>query len=375
MARTKKGGAAKSTSEFVDSATGAKIPADPALWRSDGGGTYLPVLPKFRKGDIDRESRSVWRYRAMLPLDADTPKVTLGEGGTPLVEASIVGMPVVVKLEYLQPTGSFKDRGSAVLATALAAAGVRSAVEDSSGNAGSSLAAYLSHLNIGLRLFVPSSTPAARLRQAAAHGAEIDNSARTRAEAAAKAQGALGDSVVYASHVYSPYFLAGQTTMAYEIWEDLGCEVPDNIVVPIGHGTLLLGLYLGFKQLKRARLVKSLPRIFGVQARTCAPVYDAYTRGADATVPVAARKTIAIGIQVEDPPRGPEVLRAIADTGGAVLNVSDSEIRRGQALAANLGWYVEAASASAIAGVVKLDKLIGEGETMVVPLTGSGLKQ
>ena len=163
--------------------------------------------------------------------------------------------------------------------------------------------------------------------------------------------------------------------MAYEIWEALDYEAPDNLVVPIGHGVLVTGLYMGFKQLKQARLAKRVPRIFGVQARSCAPIYEAFTRGADTTVAVASRDTIAIGIQVEDPPRGREVLKAIRDTAGAVLNVSDSEIRRGQALAANLGWYVEAASASAVAGVVKLDKLIGEGESVVVPLTGSGLKQ
>jgi threonine synthase len=361
--------------EFMCSRTGDRCGADVRMWRSESGATLLPVLPKFRKGDIDRSSRSVWRYRAMLPLDDDVLPITLGEGGTPLHEVSIVGMPVYVKLEYMQPSGSFKDRGAAVLASALAAAGVRSAVEDSSGNAGSSLAAYLSVLNVALQLFVPNSTPMARLRQAAAHGAEIDNSAASRSEASRLAQAALGDAVVYASHVYSPYFVAGIATMAYEIWEDLDGAVPDNMVVPIGNGTLALGLYLGFQQLKRAGFAKRLPRLFGVQARACAPVYDAFTRGAVDAVPVAPRDTIAIGIRVEDPPRAAEVLAAIRDTGGAVLNVSDSEILRGQALAANLGWYVEPAGAAAVSGVVKLDKLIPEGESIVVPLTGSGLKQ
>lgn len=361
--------------QFMCAATGAKTDADVRLWRSEAGGTLLPVLPKFRKSDIDSSSRSVWRYRAMMPLEADAEAISLGEGGTPLREVSIVGMPVYVKVEYMQPSGSYKDRGAAVLASALAAAGARSAVEDSSGNAGSSLAAYLSGVNVPLQLFVPSSTPAARLRQAAAHGADIDNSAPTRGEASALAQAAISDSTVYASHVYSPYFLAGVTTMAYEIWESLGGGVPDNLVVPIGHGTLALGLYLGFRQLKRSRFTPRIPRIFGVQARACSPIYDAFSRGATEAVAIPPRDTVAIGIQVEDPPRAPEVLAAIRDTGGAVLSVSDSEIRRGQALAANLGWYVEPASAAAVAGVVKLDRLIPDGESVLVPLTGSGLKQ
>ena len=135
MARSKKRKAAESVHAFQGTASGAKVPADHTLWRAEDGGTYLPVLPKFRKGDIDGSCHSVWRYRAMLPMEPGTPEVTLGEGGTPVVEVSIVGMPVYVKLDYMQPTGSFKDRGSAVLASALAAGGAKNAVEDSSGNA------------------------------------------------------------------------------------------------------------------------------------------------------------------------------------------------------------------------------------------------
>jgi threonine synthase len=279
-----------------------------------------------------------------------------------------------VKLEHLQPTGSHKDRGSAVLASALHAAGVRHAVEDSSGNAGASLAAYLARVNIDLQVFVPQSTDAARLRQAAAHGASIDNSARGRAQAGVLAREAASGAAVYASHVYSPYFMAGQMTVAWEIWEGLGFSVPDDIVLPVGHGVLLLGVVRGFQKLKQARLTDRMPRIFGVQARACAPLYEAFRRGRAELPRVASRRTQAVGVRVSDPPRGPEVLAAVSASGGSMLSVSETEIRRGQALMANLGWFIEPTAAVAVAGLVKLDKLIGADETVVVPLTGSGLK-
>lgn len=360
--------------EFACDRCGDRLAASVERWRCDCGGPLSPVLPKFRKAAIDRGKRSVWRYGAMLPADAVAAPVTLGEGGTPLVPASIVGMPVHAKLEFTQPTGSHKDRGAAVLAAALKAAEVRHAVEDSSGNAGASLAAYLARANIGLQLFVPASAPPAKMRQAAAYGASIDDAARSRTQAGRMAQEAAGCTAVYASHVYSPYFFAGQMTLAWEIWEDLGFRAPDDVVIPVGHGLLLLAIYRGFQELDRAGFVEHMPRFFGVQARACAPIYEAFARGSESPATVAPSRTTADGVRISNPPRGREVLRAIADTGGAMLNVSEAEIRRGQALAANVGWYIEPASAVAVAGLVKLDKVIDPTETVVLPLTGSGLK-
>ncbi len=352
----------------------ARMAASVEVWQCECGGPLSPVLPRFRKTAVDRGEQSVWRYGAMLPPDAAASPVTLGEGGTPLLPISIVGMPVYVKLEFVQPTGSHKDRGSAVLAAALGAAGVRHAVEDSSGNAGASLAAYLARLNIGLQLFVPQATPAGKLRQAAAFGAEIDNTAASRTRANRLATAAASGSAVYASHVYSPYSMAGQMTIAWEIWEGLGYALPDNVVLPVGHGVLLLAVYRAFRMLMQARLVKHLPRIFGVQARACAPLYEAFRRGLEEPNVAAPRQTAATGVRITQPPRGREVLAAVRDTGGSMMNVSETEIRRGQALMANLGWFVEPTAAVAVAGLVKLDKVIDHSETVVLPLTGTGLK-
>ena len=358
---------------FVDR-DGVKHPADVRLWRDAQERPLMPVMPAFDPDAIEREDDSLWRYHALLPLEEGAEPVRLGEGWTPLLPASLVGMNVHVKLEYLQATGSYKDRGAAVLASALDQAKARSVVEDSSGNAGAAMSAYMVRQNIPMTLFVPQSAAnGIKVRQSLACGAEVDHEAPTREEATRRAMETVKGSTVYASHVYAPHFLAGIMTAAWEIWEQLG-DAPDNLVVPVGHGLLLLGLHHGFAVLREAGLIDKTPRIFGVQARACAPVYHAFMRGATETYPGPAQETIAHGLEIADPPRGPEILAALRESEGSMLNVSESEIRRGMALAANLGWFIEPSTAVAVAGVVKLDKQIEAKESVVLPLTGTGLK-
>lgn len=359
---------------FAFRAPGERLPLSLFAWQSSSGVPLTPELPRFRVKDIAPDDRTIWRYGAMLPLPPGCTPVSLGEGGTPMVVESLLGLPVRLKLEFLQPTGSYKDRGSAVLATAARAEGVRRAVEDSSGNAGASLAAYLGRCGVALELFVPRGTAGSRIAQAQAYGATVDTQSADRTAAGDRARERSGESVAYASHVHSPYFLAGLTTLAYELWEDLDRAAPDNLVVPVGNGILLLGCYYGFHQLLQARRIDRMPRILGVQARACSPLYQSFVRGADVVLAAPARATAATGIAVADPPRGAEVLAAVRDTGGAMLSVSEGEIRRAQALLANIGWYVEPTSASAVAAVMKLDKVLEAGDVTVVPLTGSGLK-
>ena len=371
VARTARGPAS-----FTFSCTrcGESVPASPEVWRCSCGGPLVPDLPPFDASRLDQDDRSVWRYRVLLPIAPRTPEVSLGEGGTPLVGAPFDGLDISWKLEYLQPTGSYKDRGATVVATALSAAGVRAAVEDSSGNAGASLAAYLGRAGIGLRLFVPRGTPRRKLRQSAAYGAEVDDSAPDRTAATVAAQAAAGRGVVYAGHVYSPYFLAGLTTLAYEVWEDMGREAPDHVVVPVGHGLLLLGVYRGFRNLVESGACRKMPRFHGVQVRACAPVAEAFERGASVPDPVACATTVARGIRISDPPRGAEVLAAVRGTGGRLTSVGEADVRRAQAELARLGWSVEPTAAVAPAGLNALAAEIGRGETVVVPLTGTGAR-
>ena len=316
---------------------------------------------------IGARERGIWRYRHTFPLPTHAEAVTLGEGGTPLVSANVGDRMVHFKLEYLNPTGSFKDRGMAVMFTALRAAGVREAVEDSSGNAGASFAAYAARAGIKGRVFVPAQASGPKRAQIAAFGAEIVAVEGPRSKAAEAVQIAAREGAFYASHIYNPIGLAGNATAAYEIWEQLG-HAPEGVVLPVGHGTLLIGLHRGFKALQAAGLIGRLPRLVGVQALACAPLWAVQRYGREGLAWVTEGETIAEGIRVVHPLRGDTVLAAIAESGGTILAVDDPATQAGREALARLGFYVEATSAVVWEA---LKQLPGE---VVAMLTGHGLK-
>jgi threonine synthase len=276
------------------------------------------------------------------------------------------------KLEFMQPTGSYKDRGSAVLATALVRAGATAVAEDSSGNAGASLAAYLGSANIRMRLFAPKAAGAGAVRQARAYGSEVDQSATSRAEAARLAADVPAP-FRPASHAVSAYFLAGVATMAFEVWEGLDRNAPESVVTPLGQGILTLGLYYGFVSLKEAGLITTIPRLYGVQAEGCSPFARAFSAGASDVAPSQSDATIARGVAVAEPVRGREVLGAIRSTGGGVVTVSDEQIAKTAGDLARMGWFVEPTGAVGAAGLEGISAS-GAGQNAVVPLTGNGLK-
>jgi threonine synthase len=351
-------------------------PLESEAWRCECGGVLeMTGLPTFDRQAILQDEYTLWRYRHMFPFIEDEQHiVSLGEGFTPLVRASIYGVPVLAKMEYMAPTGSYKDRGAAVLVSFLnSRGGVKSVVEDSSGNAAASLCAYAARAGIKARIFVPANASPSKLQQIAIYGGElhmIEGPRMAAAEAAHKA----AQKEYYASHVYSPIFMTGLRSFAYEVAEQLGWQAPDNLVFPVGHGTFLLGTYRGFQDLLAAGLIHKMPRFFAVQSRACAPIFQAYRRGSDDVSAMMAGDTIAEGIRIAHPPRGPQVLEAIRQTDGAVLTVTDAEVIRAQRTMARIGLFVEPTSAVAGAGLRKLDRILGEGEVTVIPLTGSGLK-
>lgn len=351
---------------------GRRVPALGASWRCACGGPFeLAERPPFSPAAIEGELHTLWRYRAMLPLPDSARPRSLGEGFTPLVPLDIDGRRIVCKLEFLAPTGSFKDRGTSVLTSALSAWGLTDVVEDSSGNAAASLAAYCALVGIRARIFVPAYASGPKLAQIRAYGAELVPVQGPREHAARAAQQA-SEGRYYASHAYHPLHLEGNKTFAYELWEQLRGRAPEAIVFPAGHGTFLLGTYRGYGDLKRAELIERLPRLVAVQSEACAPLFEAFRSGAeDVSSDMTQGETIAEGIRIVRPPRAPDVLRAIRDTGGDVLIVADEEIRRAQRALAHRGLYIEPTSAAAVAGVQKLGRIAG---TTVVPLTGSGLK-
>ena len=350
-------------------------PHDTHKWRCECGGVFeWEGVPGFAQDEIETSDFSLWRYRAMLPVKYEDGIISLGEGFTPLVETQVYGAKIHCKLEFLAPTGSFKDRGTAVLINVLKGLGVKRVVEDSSGNAGASLAAYAARSGIEAEVYVPAYVSPNKLAQITVYGAKLVKVEGTREKTAQAAQEAAAQGAYYASHYYNPFTLEGLKTIAYEIWEQLNYRAPDNLVLPVGQGTLLLGAYRGFKDLLAAGLIERPPRLFAVQAETCAPLYEAFQRELDDAFPIEKGQTVAEGIGIAQPVRGHQILAAVRETGGAVLAVSDDETLRARDQLARRGLYVEPTSAVAIAALLQLRRVIGSEATTVVPLTGSGLK-
>ena len=344
-------------------------------WRCECG-SFLDLFHPFAlsRASLPRRPPSLWRYREALPLSPLTREVSLGEPITPLIPLDFRFSSHLFKVDFLYPSGSFKDRGSAVLVSKVRELGISQVVEDSSGNAGASLAAYCAAAAIRCRIFVPASASEAKLAQIRAYGAELVKVEGPREEAARRAQEAA-EEAYYASHSWNPYFLHGTKTIAFELWEQLGGRAPDLLVLPVGNGTLLLGAYLGFSQLQQAGEIHRLPRLLAVQAEGCAPLASAFARGQADPLPVCPTSTIAEGIAVARPVRGRQILEAVRITGGCFLTVSDQEMIASLRSWAAKGLYLEPTSAAVLCAWEKIrEREELAGQTVVLPLTGSGLK-
>jgi len=336
-----------------------------------GGMLDVRLEPCFRPGMTAGRPHDQWRYREALPVGDDV--VTMGEGWTPLLPVTFDGRQLLVKQEQLFPTGSYKDRGAAVLMTHLRELGVEQVVEDSSGNAGCAVAAYAARAGIACDIYVPEDTSPAKTAQIEAYGATLHRVPGTREDTARAALEAAA-TCVYASHVYSPWFLQGTKTFAYEVAEQLGWTAPDTLVLPAGNGTLLLGAYLGFTELARAGIVSHVPRIIAVQAAACAPLAGAFADGLDEPVEIHASHTAAEGIAIATPARGSQVLAAVRATDGSFVTVSEQEIVASLRDCCRGGWFIEPTSAAVIAGARRYARIAVLDETIVTVFTGHGLK-
>jgi len=363
---------AAAATSFVCTRCGTEAPARPETLACPACGDTLELrTAPARLDGASLEGAGVWRYRDFLPVD---DPVSLGEPTTPLVAGRWAHRDVIFKLEGAQPTGSFKDRGAAVLVSWLAENGVEHVADDSSGNAGAALAAYCARAGITCDLYVPADTPPAKLAQMEAYGARLVRVPGPRS-ASTEAVRAASDSI-YASHSRSPLYTAGTQTFAWELWEQLGRRVPDALVAPVGGGSLLLGALRGFLALRAAGLVERLPRIMGIQTSACAPLALAVAADSPDPLPVEPAPSDAGGILVARPARGRELLAAVAATSGTVVAVPESDVLATCGALARKGFFVEPTSAVAVAGLDLLvrEGLLGTGETVVVALTGHGLK-
>ena len=251
--------------------------------------------------------------------------------------------------------------------------GLPEVIEDSSGNAGCSIAAYAAAANIRSKIFVPATTAPGKLIQIRSHGAEVHQISGSRqATAEAALNLASRTQTYYASHCWDPYFFEGTKTVAFELWEDLHFKAPDTLILPVGNGTLFLGAFLGFQELLQAELIDRLPRLIGVQTETCCPLFTAFHK-LKSKIPQATAN-LAAGIAIPSPLRAREILSATSASKGTLLTVNEREIAEGFQQLSSQGFFVEPTSAVSSAGFKKL--LASESSLGVVAtvLTGHGLK-
>jgi threonine synthase len=363
------------TTPYLYDRSGTRYAIDEPRWRGDDG-TPLMVSPLagISKGDIDRSERSQWRYRAALPVAIERP-ISLGEGCTPLLPVELGGIPVLIKPEWFNPTGSFKDRGTTVMVSVVAGQGITEILEDSSGNGGSSVSAYAAAAGIKAKILAPESTSAAKILQSRIHGAEIELVPGNRTATSDEAVRQAGERF-YASHNWHPFFLQGTKLLAYEIWEDLGFTAPDSVIVPAGAGSLVLGCFIGFTELVASGAIPRIPRILVAQPRNCSPLAEAFANGSPTTSEGNWQPTLAEGTSIARPVRDSEVLAAVRSSGGGFQTVSEDEIPPAVRELAARGLYAEPTSsivAAALPGFVR-QGLLHDNETVVAVLTGSGLK-
>lgn len=320
---------------------------------------------------------SPWRWRRAFPFLDGIEPLLLGERDVPLERLELPGLPggVLALRDDLLPTGSWKDRGSALLVAALAASGRRALIEDSSGNAGLSLAAYARAAGSSLRVFVPGGAAPLKkelIRDAGAALVEVDGP-RDRATLAAR--GALVPGITYASHAAQPLFTAGAASAAFDLAAALA-GTPDAVVGAAGQGGYLVGVDAGFRALAAAS-GGPRPRIIAVQTASCAPLARAFESGSrDADRWEGASSSVAEGAAVPVPARAIELLEATRGSGGAVLAVDEPAIRRALSLLFSAGLCVEPTAALPVAFMLdrRSERWVEPGATVVALISGHGLR-
>ncbi|MEO7794158.1 MAG: threonine synthase [Thermoanaerobaculia bacterium] len=319
---------------------------------------------------------SLWRYAEVLPIQP-AAAVSLIEGWTPLVE---VDRGIFVKDEARNPTGSFKSRGMALAVSVARAFGVRALQVPSAGNAAGALAAYGAAAGLPVTVAMPEDTPAAFIEECRHYGAEVILVPGTISDAA-RALRERGDSGAFdVSTLREPHRIEGKKTMGYELWEQLGGELPDVVLYPTGGGTGLIGMWKAWRELAElgwiARDARP-PRMVAVQVEGCAPVVRAFAAGALRTEPFPNPATRAWGLRVPAPLGGFLCLRAIAETGGTAIAVSEAAMEEAtKALARRSGIDIcpEGGAAWAALGALRASGWIAPSERVVVFNTGTGLK-
>ena len=322
---------------------------------------------------VQRNLPLIERYREYLPVSDATPVISMGEGSTPLVPlpklSACLELDIHVKLEGLNPTGSFKDRGMTMAISKAAEEGATAVICASTGNTSAAAAAYAARAGLTCAVIIPGGKIAlGKLAQALIYGAKVlavdgnfDDALRIVREMSEKHPIALVNSL-------NPFRLEGQKTGAFEVIEALG-DAPDVLCIPVGNAGNISAYWMGFQQFHEIGKAQRLPRLMGFQAAGSAPLVN----GAVVKNP----ETVATASRSGDPGRGDQAMTAMNDSGGQVDAVTDEEILAAYGmLAAHEGVFCEPSSASSVAGLIKAHAAgrFRKGERVVCVLTGNGLK-
>jgi threonine synthase len=322
------------------------------------------------KDEFKRQTIRHWKYWRFYPIKNTENAIVFGEGGTPLIQSRNGKGNWFFKYEGMNPTGSFKDRGSAVEITKAKELGVKEVWCATTGNMGASVAAYSARARIKANIAVPAHVPESKIKQILAYGANVRKIRGTYDDAVRFTKKLRQTKGVYLTGDY-PYRGEGEKSTGFEIIDQLNFQVPDYVVVPVGNGTNIYGIYKGIMEFKAVGLINKLPKIIGVQSKGCDPVYKAWINGSDRIEPVKNPKTIANAIEVGNPMDGIKALRAVKKTEGSFEVVTDSEIRKAQIEMGREGIYAESAGATGYAAAKKL----GLDGTTVIVVSGHGLKE
>ena len=358
--------------EFICSECGMRVSAATRLPRCSCGGLWdLDFTPPvFDSELIDRDEWSIFRYRRFLALEDDSWRnVTLGEGMTPILR---LNRDVMLKMDYYMPTSSFKDRGAAVLISHCKSIGITSVVQDSTGNAGNSVAAYCSRVDIACEIFVPEDTPQKMIDQIQTHGATctVVHCNRDQCADLCRAK-AREEDVYYASHVYNPLFFEGTKTYIYEVLEQLH-RIPDNLLLPVANGALLIGVVRALEGLLASGVIAKMPQIIAVQSERCAPLFLAAQRGEYVPAEVTPGQTLAPALAIGKPKRGKEILMYAAKYGIRFVMAPEEEIEHAHAELASHGIYCELSTAANYAAYKRYCAQYGRTEDCLIALCGAG---
>lgn len=360
--------------EFYCSKCGKREAVSTRKAHCDCGGLWKLEFqpPKFDLAELDHDEWSMFRYRKFMALEDETWRgITLGEGMTPIVP---LDEHVLLKMDYFMPTLSFKDRGAAVLIAHCKSIGVESVVQDSSGNAGNSVAAYCARAGIKCEIFVKEGTSPKKIDMIRAHGATCTIVPGSRDHCADVCREKVErEGVYYANHVYNPFFYEGTKTYIYEVYEQLH-RIPRNIIIPVGNGTLFLGVMHALEELLAANCIEKMPQIIALQTETCDPLLRAAEQGLSEPVNITPEETIAEGIAIGKPMRGNEILAYSKKYGIRFIHAPEGKIMDARAALAAKGIYCEHTTAANYAAYLHYCEEYGSTSDCLITMCGAGLK-